>query len=168
MWRRLIAWVSYPQVRRQVRLGFAAMERQAWAEAIGHAREALLRDERHAPAHALKAVALDRFGLADEALHAVEMALTIQARSADLHHTQALILFGMGHYDLCLQATNRALSLLNRRAPRRRSHLYGLKAACLWGLGRVAEAREIAALGLSEAPDPQLREILGDIHRYLD
>lgn len=168
MWRRLLAWASYPQVRRHVRLGFAAMEQQAWAEAIGHAREALLRDERHAPAHALKAVALDRLGLTDEAMHTTEMALTIQPRSADLHHTQALILFGLSRYESCLQATNRALSLLNRRAPRRRSHLYGLKAACLWGLGRVAEAREIATLGLSEAPDPQLREILRDIHRYLD
>lgn len=144
------------------------METQAWAGAIGHAREALLRDERHAPAHALKAVALDRLGLTDEALHAIDLGLGLQPRSADLHHTQALILFGLSRYEQCLQATNRALSLLHRRAPRRRSHLYGLKAACLWGLGRVAEAREIAALGLSEAPDPQLREILRDIHRYLD
>ena len=168
MWRRLKAWVSYPHIRHHVRLGFAAMETQAWAEAIGHAREALLRNERHAPAHALKAVALDRLGLTEEALHAIEMGLALQPRSADLHHTQALILFGLSRYEHCLQSTNRALSLLHRRAPRRRSHLYGLKAACLWGLGRVAEAREIAALGLSEAPDPQLREILRDIHRYLD
>lgn len=168
MWRRLKAWVMYPQIRRHVRAGFAALEQQAWAEAIGHAREALLRDECHAPAHALKAVALDRIGLSEEALHAIDLGLVMQPRSADLHHTQALILFGLSRYELCLQATNRALSLLHRRAPRRRSHLYGLKAACLWGLGRVAEAREIAALGLNEAPDPQLREILRDIHRYLD
>lgn len=168
MWRRLKAWVSYPQVRRHVRAGFAALERAAWAEAIGAAREALLRDERYAPAHALKGVALDRLGLTDEALQALEIGLSLQPRSADLHHTLALVLFGQSRYEACLHATNRALALLHRRSPRRRSHLYGLKAACLWGLGRVAEAREIAALGLSEAPDPQLQEILRDIHRYLD